>query len=214
MTELVTLISATPGAEETIAYCARVSSPHQDNPAIAGLLRYCIKNKHWSIFEMANMVLEIQTSRAISQQIVRHRSFHFQEFSQRYAEATEFELYPARRQAEKNRQSSIDDMGEGDQDWFEFAQTYIQAETLSYYEQALERGIAKEQARFLLPLGTQTKLYMAGTVRDWIHYLSLRTDEHTQLEHREIAEEIKSTFGILFPHTDQALAATDAVDWS
>lgn len=208
------LIWYTPEAEKHIAYCARVSSSNQENPEYAKLLRFLIENKHWSPFEMASVCFEIITSRAIAQQILRHRSFHFQEFSQRYAEATEFELYPARRQAEKNRQSSIDDMGEGDQDWFEFAQTYIQAETLSYYEAALDRGIAKEQARFLLPLGTQTKLYMAGTVRDWIHYLSLRTDEHTQLEHREIAEEIKSTFGILFPNTDQALVATDAVEWS
>lgn len=205
MTELVTLISATPGAEETIAYCARVSSPHQDNPAIAGLLRYCIKNKHWSIFEMANMVLEIQTSRAISQQIVRHRSFHFQEFSQRYAAATGMLVYPARRQDKKNRQNSIDDLSAADKQWFIDAQNDVGREAFALYEEALERGIAKESARFLLPLSTQTKLYMNGTVRDWIHYIELRTSNGTQAEHMDIARQAKNIFIGEFPTIAEAL---------
>lgn len=208
------LIWYTPEAEKHIAFCARVSSSNQENPEYSRLLRYLIENKHWSPFEMASACFEIVTSRAIAQQILRHRSFHFQEFSQRYAEATEFEFYGARRQAETNRQSSVDDCDEATQAWFANAQHVHNANALDLYDEALDRGIAKEQARFLLPLSTRTKLYMAGTVRDWIHYLSLRTDEHTQLEHREIAEEIKETFGILFPHTDQALVATDAVEWT
>lgn len=208
------LIWYTPEAEKHIAFCARVSSSNQENPEYSRLLRYLIENKHWSPFEMASACFEIVTSRAIAQQILRHRSFHFQEFSQRYAEATEFEFYGARRQAETNRQSSVDDCDEATQAWFANAQHVHNANALDLYDEALDRGIAKEQARFLLPLSTRTKLYMAGTVRDWIHYLSLRTDEHTQLEHREIAGEIKETFGILFPHTDQALVATDAVEWT
>jgi thymidylate synthase (FAD) len=208
------LIWYTPEAEKHIAYCARVSSSNQENPEYAKLLRFLIENRHWSPFEMASACFEIVTSRAIAQQILRHRSFHFQEFSQRYAEATEIIKYPARRQAEKNRQSSIDDLDPATRQWFDELQVMHYDESIDLYEAALEKGIAKEQARFLLPLATATKIYMAGTVRDWIHYLSLRTDEHTQLEHREIAEEIKETFGMLFPHTDRALVETDAVAWS
>lgn len=199
------LIAATPNAEEIIAYCARVSSPHQDNPEISGLLRYCIRNQHWSIFEMANMMIEIETSRAISQQILRHRSFSFQEFSQRYAAATEAIIYPARRQDEKNRQNSIDDMSEVDQRWFEDAQHDVQRLAFEVYDEALNRGIAKEVARFLLPVSTKSKLYMNGTVRSWIHYLQLRTHESAQLEHRAIANSCKDLFIEQFPVISEAL---------
>lgn len=207
MTEQVKLISATPGAEETIAYCARVSSPHQDNPAIAGLLKYCIKKKHWSIFEMANMVVEIQTSRAISQQILRHRSFHFQEFSQRYAAAASALVYTARRQDDKNRQNSIDDLDTETLDWWWSVQSELTSTAFDRYDEALERGIAKECARFILPLSTATKLYMNGTLRDWIHYIELRSANGTQLEHMVIAEQCKEIFCDQFP------TIADALEW-
>lgn len=201
----VKFIHATPDAENIIAYCARVSSPNQDNPEYARLLKYCIKNKHWSVFEMASMCIEIETSRAIAQQILRHRSFHFQEFSQRYATATSFQTYGARRQDSKNRQNSIDDMIEADKKWFDRAQDMMQAQANHLYNEALDRGIAKEQARFLLPLSTTTKLYMHGTIRDWIHYLNLRTGNGTQLEHKEIADAIKNIFLDKFPVICEAL---------
>lgn len=188
------LISVTPDAEKTIMYCARVSNPKNQDSQRAGLLKYCLDHGHFSIFEMANMVIEIQTSRAISAQIIRHRSFSFQEFSQRYAEATGFETYIARRQDQKNRQNSVDDMSELDKLWFENAQEDITEMSLKLYNKALERGIAKEQARFLLPLSTSTKLYMNGTIRSWIHYIDTRTEEGTQREHKEIAESIKKIF--------------------
>lgn len=190
----VKLVHKTPNAESLIAYCARVSSPNQDNPECEKLLSYCVKNSHWSVFEMAVMSVEIVTSRAIAQQILRHRSFHFQEFSQRYAEATEFETYQARRQDVKNRQNSIDDMSEDLKIWFEMTQKDIQATCNGYYHEAIKKGIAKECARFLLPLSTQTKLYMQGTIRDWIHYINLRSANGTQLEHKEIALAIKDIF--------------------
>lgn len=190
----VKLISITPKAEETIMYCARVSNPANQDSTNTKLLSYCIKNQHWSIFEMANMVIEITTSRGISAQILRHRSFSFQEFSQRYAEATEFETYPARRQDSKNRQNSIDDMSIEDRTWFIEQQLRIQEDSMKTYKEALSRGIAKEQARFILPLATQTKLYMSGSLRSWVTYLDLRCGKETQLEHREIADAIKEIF--------------------
>lgn len=193
--------------EPLIAYTARVSNPagQMNNETTPKLLAYLIKNKHWSPFEMVSMTVEIKTSRAIAQQILRHRSFSFQEFSQRYAKATEFEIYPARRQDVKNRQNSIDDMSEADKGWFEYAQRTIQNHSVDLYDLALAKGIAKEQARFLLPLGTATTLYMSGTARSWIHYLQLRTEPGTQLEHREIAEDIKTIFCGQFPSTSEAL---------
>lgn len=187
----VKLISITPNAEQTMAYCARVSSPHQDSPEYAKLLSYCVKNKHWSVFEMANMTVEITTSRAIAQQILRHRSFTFQEHSQRYAEANQCEIYPARRQDNKNRQNSIDDMPEETKRWFERTQKDLWDISSIAYEKALKMGIAKEQARFLLPLSTQTRLYMNGNIRNWLHYVDLRADAATQKEHRDIAIAIK-----------------------
>lgn len=201
------LISVTPDAERTIAYCARVSSPNQDSEEWAPLLAYCVRNHHWSIFEMANMVVEITTSRAIAQQFLRHRSFSFQEHSQRYAPAENFIVYSARRQDSKNRQNSIDDLPVEDQLWFLHAQTEQGSEAFKLYKEALDRGIAKECARFLLPLGTETRLYMNGTLRSWIHYLQLRTTPGTQLEHLEIAEEIKGIFSKEFP------AIAEALEW-
>ena len=204
----VEFVHCTPDAERLIAYCARVSSPTQDNPEYSKLLKYCIKNAHWSVFEMASLCVEITTSRAIAQQILRHRSFHFQEFSQRYAAATSIEIYDARRQDIKNRQNSIDDMTKEDQIWFLDAQMELSDKSLSLYEQALKKGIAKEQARFLLPLATTTKLYMHGTVRDWIHYINLRASNGTQLEHQEIALAIKDIFLDKFP------TICEALEWS
>lgn len=194
-------------AEDLIAYTARVSNPaNQINESTAPkLLAYLIKNKHWSPFEMVSMTIEIETSRGIAQQILRHRSFSFQEFSQRYAQATEIVEYPARRQDVKNRQNSIDDLMQADKDWFRDAQKEVATLTMSKYDEALARGIAKEQARFLLPISTATKLYMSGTARSWIHYIQLRADEATQLEHRQIAEGCKAIFAEQFPCTAEAL---------
>lgn len=200
----VKLISVTPEAEKVMLYCARVSNPTNQDSTNTKLLDYCIKNHHWSVFEMGNMIVEIETSRAIAAQILRHRSFSFQEFSQRYSEAQGFETYPARRQDNKNRQNSIDDMSENDKQWFETAQINVQLGCEGWYKQALDRGIAKEQARFLLPLSTTTKLYMNGTVRSWLHYLDLRTANGTQLEHKQIAEAIKDIFVEQFPNISKA----------
>ena len=191
---MVKLISITPEAEKTMIYCARVSSKNQDNPEIDKLIKYCLDHKHWSIFETASMTVEIETSRAISAQILRHRSFTFQEFSQRYAEVTEYVTYEARRQDPKNRQNSIGDMKPEDEKWFWEAQQTIQANCDRLYRQALKRGVAKEQARFLLPMSTKTKLYMSGNIRCWLHYLEVRAHKDTQLEHRVIAEAIKKIF--------------------
>tara|TARA_B100001123_G_C15343326_1_gene1035973 strand:- start:5345 stop:5974 length:630 start_codon:yes stop_codon:yes gene_type:complete len=200
------LISVTPEAENVIGYCARVSNPkNQDNPDVSKLLGYCIKHGHWSIFEMANMVVEIETTRGIAAQILRHRSFSFQEFSQRYAKAQGFEDVKPRRQDTKNRQNSIDDIEDGIIDWFNGAVKEVEELSNYYYETALSLGIAKESARFLLPLNTKTRMYMNGTVRSWIHYIQLRTDPSTQREHRDIAESIKSLFIDNFPNTSEAL---------
>jgi thymidylate synthase (FAD) len=188
-------------SEELMAFVARVSNPsnQMNTETSSKLLGYCAKNEHWSVFEHVNFTVEIQTSRAIAAQILRHRSAVFQEFSQRYAEAVDFEVYPARRQDNKNRQNSIDDMSEGDKEWFEAIQLHNNDTAMIYYQEALRRGIAKEQARFLLPLSTQTTLYMTNNVRNWIHYIDLRTKNGTQLEHKEIAEEIKKIFIKEFP---------------
>ena len=202
----VNLVWATPEAEKVIGYCARVSNPkNQKNPKVSGLLKFCIKHGHWSIFEMANMTVEINTNRGIAAQILRHRSFSFQEFSQRYAETEGFEYVRPRRQDAKNRQNSWDDLEEDDRTWFEYTHKKVQDTTNDFYKEALERGIAKESARFLLPMSVKTRMYMNGTVRSWIHYLQLRTDESTQKEHRDIAESIKNIFIEQFPITSEAL---------
>lgn len=200
-------MTSLPTAESLIAYIARVSNPagQMNDETAPRLLGYLIKNKHWSPFELAHMTVEIKTSRAIAQQILRHRSFSFQEFSQRYAVATENEIYPARRQDVKNRQNSIDDMDDATKFWFDAAQGAVDKVSSAYYKEALAKGIAKEQARFLLPLSTSTTLYMSGSVRSWIHYIQLRADVATQLEHREIAEGVKAIFAEQFPATSEAL---------
>lgn len=195
----VKLIHCTPEAEKLIAFCARVSSDTPDNPEYEKLLRYLIKHKHWSPYEMASMCVEIETTRGVAPQILRHRSFSFQEFSLRYSIATEFEEYSARRQDTKNRQNSFDDMDSEDKNWFTDAQFKINSVSDSLYQEALKRGIAKECARNLLPMSTKTKLFMHGNLRSWMHYLDLRTEESTQLEHREIANEIKKLFIEQFP---------------
>jgi thymidylate synthase (FAD) len=195
--------------EGLIAYCARVSSPKQDeNADIDKLIGYCIRNGHWSIFEMVDMTLEIVTSRAISAQIIRHKSFSYQEFSTRYAEVMGYEPCEARRQDEKNRQNSIDDLSEDEKDWFLDAQHEIWLRGYDRYKEALARGIAKECARMVLPLNTQTRLYMKGSVRSWIHYLQVRIHPSTQLEHRQVAIAAMPIFNNNFPIVSAAL------DWS
>lgn len=201
----VRLVNRTEEAEPLILYCARVSSDQENTDP--GLIAYLIKNKHWSPFEMAHMTVEIETSRAIAQQILRHRSFSFQEFSQRYARATSCEIYSARVKGSTNRQSSLETGDDGIKQWWIDAQESVIKNAMHAYQIALDMGIANEVARFLLPQSTTTKLYMCGSLRSWIHYLELRTDEHTQLEHREIAEHIKRIFNLQFP----IIAA--ALDW-
>ena len=206
---MVKLIHRTENAEKLIAYMARVSSPNQDNPESDKLLKYLIENSHWSPFEMCSMAVEIKTSRAISQQILRHRSFSFQEFSQRYSKVIDCEIYNGRRQDIKNRQNSLDDLDDETEDWFLNAQSEMILFSTKLYYEALDKGIAKECARFLLPLSTETKMYMHGTLRSFIHYIEIRTDPSTQLEHREIAEGIKQIFIVEFPVISKALGWTE-----
>lgn len=205
----VELIAITPEAEKLIAHCARVSSPNQENPEYAKLLAYCIKHRHWSIMEQASMTVEIQTSRMISAQILRHRSFQFQEFSQRYAEVQDYVPYEARRQDEKNRQNSIDDLDDWIKEmWLELQQDHFAA-SQRLYKWALNHGIAKECARAVLPMQTATKLYMTGSIRSWIHYLDVRCSEDTQKEHRDIALAIKGIFVRELPVVAEALGWTE-----
>ncbi len=188
--------------EGIIVYAARVSNPNNRDTVGQSddrLLRYCIRNEHWSIFETVSWTVEIETSRAIAQQLIRHRSFTFQEFSQRYAEATDFVVYSPRRQDPVNRQNSVDDLAPEVIEWFEQAQRDLFKNAHDVYQQALGKGIAKECARFVLPLSTKTTLFMTGNVRSWIHYIKLRTGNGTQLEHAEIAHDIKSLFVAQFP---------------
>ena len=205
----VSLVTSTDKAEELIAYCARVSNPNnQDNPESSRLIRYLIKHNHWSPFELAHVVMEIETTRAISAQILRHRSFSFQEFSQRYA-ATD--LLPSaqppelRRQDTKNRQNSIDDLDPGLVEEYQrvIAAHYRGAEDL--YKTLLNAGVAKECAREVLPLGTPTRIYMSGTVRSWLHYIDLRRANGTQKEHREIALEAESILRGVVPNVCAAM---------
>ncbi|OQW47356.1 MAG: FAD-dependent thymidylate synthase [Proteobacteria bacterium SG_bin7] len=193
------------GPQNLIMYCARVSNPNNQTSTNTKLLDYCLKHGHVSIFEMANMVFEIETSRAIAAQILRHRSFSFQEFSQRYAAVQNIEVYEARSQDPKNRQNSNDDMEEHDKAWFKWLQEEHNKECIRKYKEALARGVAKEQARFLLPLATSTKLYMNGSIRSWIHYLQLRCGNGTQKEHQEIAMAIREIFVKELPVIGEAL---------
>lgn len=195
---------STNNPEDLIAYCARVSNPENQNNTETSprLLKFLIKHKHWSPFEMADMTLEIKTSRAIAAQILRHRSFSFQEFSQRYSKAQNTEPVEIRKQAKKNRQSSID----GFDDAYLLSKVREHtAKGLSLYNQLIEAGAAKESARMILPLTTETTMYMKGSIRSWIHYIDLRTEENTQKEHREIAEECKKIFKEHFPNVAKAL---------
>lgn len=211
MSQLVRLVSINQDAEEIIAYCARVSNPanQENHQTVDRLLGYCIKHGHWSVFEMANMVLEINTTRAISPQILRHRSFSFQEFSQRYANVQELgfrlDVPHLRRQDLKNRQASHDDLSSKDVESFyrRIAKHYADAEDL--YQEMVSSGVAKECAREVLPLSTPTRLYMNGTVRSWIHYIQLRTGNGTQMEHKLIAEDCKAIFKREYPIISEAV---------
>ncbi len=205
----VSLITVTPDAEKHIAYCARVSNPkNQENESIAGLLKYCIKHQHWSIFEQAFMTLEIETTRGLAAQILRHRSFTYQEFSQRYADSNllgNIELPELRRQDDKNRQNSIDNLDPKIVEKLNRQMNTLFSSAYSLYNQMLEAGVAKECARFVLPLATPTRLYMSGTVRSWLHYIELRTGHGTQKEHMEIATECKHIFSQQFPTIASAM---------
>ena len=206
----VTKVSVTPDAEKLIGYIARVSNPNnQDNPQVAGLLKYCIKHGHWSIFEQASMTVEIETTRGIAAQILRHRSFTFQEFSQRYADtnllAEEIPMFDLRHQDTKNRQNSTDDVPYNKKKDLEYKIAEHFVEAMDLYNELLGNGIAKECARFVLPLATPTRLYMTGTVRSWIHYIQLRGGHGTQKEHMDIAHAIEDIFIKEFPITSEAL---------
>ena len=205
----VKFISITPDAEKTMAYIARVSNPkNQDNENFSGLLRYCIKHQHWSVFEQSSMTLEIETTRGIAAQILRHRSFTYQEFSQRYADSNllgDIELPELRRQDSKNRQNSIDDLEPEVVEKFNRQMNTLFSSAFGLYNQMLKAGVAKECARFVLPLATPTRLYMSGSVRSWIHYIDLRSAHGTQKEHMEIAEECREVFTEQFPIVSEAL---------
>ena len=210
MKQTVEAINVTPNAESQIAYCARVSNPNnQDNENIERLLKYCIDHQHWSIFEQAFLTVEINTTRGLAAQILRHRSFTFQEFSQRYADTNllskEIPVFDLRSQDDKNRQNSIDDIGSKTKEIWEHRISQHFDQAIKLYNQMLDEGIAKECARFVLPLATPTRLYMSGTVRSWIHYIDLRSGNGTQKEHREIAEECKKIFSYYFPTIAKAL---------
>jgi len=197
----VALINTTPDAEGTIAFCARVSSAFQDNPEYEKLFKYLIDHKHWSPFEMADMTVSITTSRAIAQQILRHKSFSFQEFSQRYAKAAAFEEVELRLQGDSKQ-------GSGDvvkNSYTDIMVEFAIASCESAYRKLVEAGVSRETARMILPLCTQTKMYMKGSVRSWMHYLRVRTSEETQKEHRQLAEEIAKIFIEQFPITSKAL---------
>ena len=196
-------------AEDLVAYCARVSNPsNQMNSETAPkLLGFLIKHKHWSPFEMVDMTVEIKTSRAIAAQILRHRSFSFQEFSQRYSTATDFEDIEFRLQGDKNRQVGENLLDPTDlryADLYTSTQEAMEASTIAY-NKMIQGGIAKEVARMILPLTTQTTMYMKGSLRSWIHYLDLRTEQNTQKEHRIIADKCKLIFTENFPIISEAL---------
>ena len=213
----VKLISVTPDAEKMMGYVARVSNPsNQENPKVAGLLKYCVKHQHWSVFEQSFMTLEIETTRGLAAQILRHRSFTFQEFSQRYADSsllsTNIPLPELRRQDTKNRQNSIDDIDEFKVQKYQMLMQDYFSQGMDLYQQMLTDGIAKECARFVLPLATPTRLYMSGSCRSWVHYIALREKSGTQKEHMDIAKECKKIFVEQFPTCAEALGGLD-VDW-
>jgi len=206
----VKLISVTPDAEKMMGYVARVSNPsNQENPKVAGLLKYCVKHQHWSVFEQSFMTLEIETTRGLAAQILRHRSFTFQEFSQRYADSsllsTSIPLPELRRQDTKNRQNSIDDIDEFKVQKYQMLMQDHFRDAMALYQTMLDEGIAKECARFVLPLATPTRLYMSGSCRSWVHYIDLRSAHGTQKEHMDIAEACKKVFIEQFPTVAEAL---------
>ena len=217
MSSKVELVSHTQDAEKLIAYCARVSNPkNQDNEEFSGLLKYCIREKHWSIFQMADMTVEINCQLPIATQIHRHRSFEFQQFSQRYADATELDLdIPVpdlRKQDTKNRQNSTDDLGD-------YLKLTLQEEIRQHfgvsrnlYKKLLSLGVAKESARMVLPGATMTRLYMKGSLRSWITYIALREKNGTQLEHQEVAKACKAIFAECFPVVSEALGGANT-EW-
>ena len=213
MDDQIKLVSVTPDAEKLMAYVARVSNPkNQDNDKFAGLLKYCIQHGHWSVFEQAFMTVEINTTRGLAAQILRHRSFTYQEFSQRYADSSmlgnEIPLPELRRQDDKNRQNSIDDVDPlVVQDFNAKIQKHF-VDGMKLYKEMLDAGIAKECARFVLPLATPTRIYMTGSVRSWIHYINLRSAHGTQKEHMNVAEGIRSVF------TEQFPTVSEALDWA
>tara|TARA_Y100000992_G_scaffold270151_1_gene210336 strand:+ start:177 stop:812 length:636 start_codon:yes stop_codon:yes gene_type:complete len=208
----VDLVSITPDAEKTMAYIARVSNPsNQGNDNFSGLLRYCIKHEHWSVFEQSFMTLEIETTRGLAAQILRHRSFTFQEFSQRYADSNllgDIDLPELRRQDVKNRQNSINDLDPAITDKLQKQMITLFSSSLALYNQMLESGVAKECARFVLPLATPTRLYMTGSCRSWIHYINLRSAHGTQKEHMDIANACKGLFIEHYP------VVSEALDWT
>ena len=207
----IKLVSVTPDAEKTMAYIARVSNPsNQDNENYSGLLKYCIKHNHWSVFEQSTMTLEIETTRAIAAQILRHRSFTFQEFSQRYADSNllgSIQLPKLRKQDKKNRQNSTDDLDPKVIQSLNMQMGTLFGSSLALYNQMLELGVAKECARMVLPLCTPTKIYMTGSCRSWIHYINLRSAHGTQKEHMDIAEACREVF------TEQFPAVSEALEW-
>ena len=210
---MVKLVSATPDAEQHMGYVARVSNPkNQDNPNVAGLLKYCIQHGHWSVFEQAFMTVEINTTRGLAAQILRHRSFTYQEFSQRYADssmlAKEIPLPELRRQDIKNRQNSTDDLDPLVVEDFNLKMQRHFVDGMKLYKEMLDAGVAKECARFVLPLATPTRIYMTGSVRSWIHYIDLRSAHGTQKEHMDVAEGVRSIF------TEQFPVVAEALDWA
>ena len=208
----VKFVSITPDAEKMMAYIARVSNPaNQQNEKYSGLLKYCIKHNHWSVFEQSSMTLEIETTRGLAAQILRHRSFTYQEFSQRYADTKLLDdtipLPQLRKQDTKNRQNSTDDLDEFLVQDFQLEMTKLFDSSMKLYNKMLDSGVAKECARFVLPLATPTRLYMTGSCRSWIHYINLRSAHGTQKEHMNIAEECRRIF------TEQFPAVSEALEW-
>ena len=206
----VKLVTVTPKAEETMGYVARVSNPkNQENPNVSGLLGYCIKHGHWSVFEQAHMTVEINTTRGLAAQILRHRSFTFQEFSQRYADtnllAEEIPMFDLRHQDTKNRQNSTDDVPKNKKADLQYKIAEHFVEAMDLYNELLASGIAKECARFVLPLATPTRIYMTGSVRSWIHYIDLRSAHGTQKEHMDVARAVQCIFLGEFPIVSEAL---------
>ena len=206
----VKFVSITPDAEKTMAYIARVSNPsNQENEKYAGLLKYCIKHNHWSVFEQSSMTLEIETTRGLAAQILRHRSFTYQEFSQRYADTKllddKIPLPKLRKQDLKNRQNSTDDLDEFLIQDFELEMEQLFNSSMNLYNRMLDNGVAKECARFVLPLATPTRLYMTGSCRSWVHYINLRSAHGTQKEHMDIAHKCREIFVEKFPNVSEAL---------